>query len=37
VPVKCLELTGGVVKDQPGSTVGTSVAGATTGWPLSNE
>jgi len=32
VPVECLDLPGGVVKDQPGSAVGTPVASATTGW-----
>lgn len=31
VPVKCLDLPGGVVKDQPGNAVGTPVANATTG------
>jgi hypothetical protein len=32
VPVKCLDLPGGLVKDQPGSAIGTPVANATTGW-----
>jgi hypothetical protein len=31
VPVKCLDLPGEVVKDQPASGVGTPVANATTG------
>jgi hypothetical protein len=31
LPAKCLDLPGGVVKDQPHSAVGTPVANATTG------
>jgi hypothetical protein len=31
VPVKCLGLPGEVVKDQPGSAVGTPIASAATG------